>query len=155
VRRRSAILLALLPVLLAAACGCRRTDRPKLVPAEGERPGRTRVTVGSVPLWIEIADDEAMRARGLMFRRELPEDEGMLFVFEYPHRLSFWMKDTHLPLDIAFLSDDLRILNIEAMRPLDEGPRYVSRGPARYAVETNQGWFNKNGVKPGDTLSFR
>jgi len=89
-----------------------------------------------------------------MFRRSLPEDEGMLFVFEEPQMLEFWMKNTYVPLDIAFIASDGRILNIEAMKPLDDGPRYRSKGSARYAVEANRGWFDRHGVKPGDQVHF-
>jgi hypothetical protein len=119
------------------------------------RAGLTRITVGTAPLWVEIVDDEQARAQGLMFRRTMPEDEGMLFVFEYPQPLSFWMRNTALPLDIAFVSPDYRVLNILPMKPLDERPRYSSAGPALYAIETNRGWFARHGVKAGDKLSFR
>lgn len=156
-QRRRRLFAFVLAVGLLAGAGCRepRPARPPATGAAESRPGRTPVMIGRARLWVEIVDDEAARAQGLMHRRELPDDEGMLFVFERPQPLSFWMRNTYLPLDIAFLSDDCRVLNIESMRPLDEGPRYVSRGLARYAVETNQGWFRRNGVEPGDTLSFR
>jgi len=89
-----------------------------------------------------------------MHRRQMPQDEGMLFVFEYPQPLSFWMKNTYLPLDIAFVSKDGTILNILRMEPLNEVPRYLSRGPALYAIEANAGWFQNNGIKPGDRVRF-
>ncbi|MRR09627.1 DUF192 domain-containing protein [bacterium] len=157
IRQHSRSFILLLAVGLLACSGCRehKTAQPSPAASVESRPGRTAVTIGPARLWVEVVDDEPSRAQGLMFRRELPDDEGMLFVFERPQPLSFWMRNTYLPLDIAFLTDELRVLNIEAMRPLDEGPRYRSRGLARYAVETNQGWFKRNGVKPGDTLSFR
>lgn len=150
-------MISLLAIGLLAGAGCaQRTPAPPRQQAVPEtRPGRTAVAIGPARLWVEIVDDEAARAQGLMFRRELPDDEGMLFVFERPQPLSFWMRNTYLPLDIAFVGADFVILNIEAMTPLDEKPRYRSRGPGMYAIETNRGWFNKNGVKPGDTLSFR
>jgi len=84
----------------------------------------------------------------------MPDDEGMLFVFEYPQPLSFWMKNTYLPLDIAFVSTDYRVLNILPMKPMDETPRYTSAGPALYAIETNQRWFAKHGIKAGDRIRF-
>ena len=89
-----------------------------------------------------------------MYRTSLPEDEGMLFVFEAARPQSFWMKNTSIPLDIAFFGPDDRILNILSMRPLDEEPRYDSEGPALYALEVNQGWFSRHGVRPGDQLRF-
>lgn len=118
------------------------------------RPGKIQLKIGAASLWVEIADRQETRQAGLMYRRQLQEDEGMLFVFEEPETLSFWMKNTYIPLDIAFISTDGRILNIEAMAPLDEKPRYRSKGPARYALEVNQAWFARHGVKPGDSLRF-
>ena len=118
------------------------------------RPGRVQLAMGGARLWVEVAGDEAVRSQGLMFRRQMPQDEGMLFVFEYPQPLSFWMKNTYLPLDIAFVARDGSILNILRMKPLDEGPRYLSQGPALYAIEANAGWFQKNGIKPGDRVRF-
>jgi uncharacterized protein len=150
-------LALLLAIGLIAGAGCKRTvpQRPPRSDSLSVRPGLTRITIGPAPLWVEIADDDETRAQGLMYRRAMPGDEGMLFVFEYPQPLSFWMRNTYLPLDIAFVSPDFRILNILPMEPLDDRPRYASAGPALYAVETNQGWFARHGVKPGDRLSFR
>lgn len=113
-----------------------------------------RLTVDTASLWVEVADRPETRQVGLMFRRSLPEDEGMLFVFEEPQVLEFWMRNTYLPLDVAFVSQSGVILNIEAMKPLDEGPRYRSCGPARYAIEANQGWFARRGIGPGAKVSF-
>ncbi|MDI6740182.1 MAG: DUF192 domain-containing protein [Candidatus Edwardsbacteria bacterium] len=146
-------------LILFAACGpgCKRTEpalKPQAAAVADARPGRTRIMIGQAPLWVEIADDNETRTQGLMFRKTMPEDEGMLFVFEYPQPLSFWMKNTYLPLDIAFVSSDYRILNILSMKPLDEVLRYTSAGAALYAIETNQGWFEKHGVKAGDRIRF-
>jgi uncharacterized protein len=154
-KRRAILLLAALSVLVPLTAGCKRSGPPPNAAPMEARPGRTKITVGDARLWVEIADDEETRTRGLMFRRELPEDEGMLFVFEYPQPLSFWMKNTHLPLDIAFISPDYKIINIETMKPLDEKPRYLSQGMALYALEVNQGWFARHGVKRGTGLTFR
>ena len=112
------------------------------------------MTVDTACLWAEVADRPEARQLGLMFRKELPQNQGMLFVFEEPQVLDFWMKNTYLPLDVAFISNDGTILNIESMKPLDEKPRYRSCGPARYALEVNQGWFAKRGIKPGDRIRF-
>ncbi len=143
----------LLLALLLAVPACHRT-----APRTGEggelRSGRIRLEAGAANLWVEVADRPDTRQTGLMFRRSLPEDEGMLFVFEEPQMLEFWMKNTYVPLDIAFIASDGRILNIEAMKPLDDGPRYRSKGSARYAVEANRGWFDRHGVKPGDQVHF-
>jgi hypothetical protein len=138
--------------------GCKQKDPARsAVPATSgaeARPGLTRLTAGRAVLWVEVAQSEEDRARGLMFRKELPRDQGMLFVFETPQHLSFWMRNTQVPLDIAFVAADGRILNILQMKPLDEGPRYESNGPAQYAIEANRGWFKNNGVKAGDKIAF-
>jgi uncharacterized protein len=151
-KHQTLIVLAL--ALLAACGGCRKEPAPGKAPAGEARPGRVRLAVGRALLWVEVAEDEATRERGLMYRRQMPRDEGMLFVFESPQPLSFWMRNTLIPLDIAFVAGDGRILNILEMKPLDEGPRYNSIGPALYAIETNAGWFRENGIKPGDRVAF-
>lgn len=153
--KSSYILLALTGLLLISAFGGCRKEPPKTPPPPKEsRPGKVKLAVGSAVLWVEVAEDEASRTKGLMYRRQMPEDEGMLFVFEYPQPLSFWMKNTYLPLDIAFVARDGRILNILRMKPLNEGPTYLSRGPALYAIEANAGWFESQGIKAGDKVNF-
>jgi uncharacterized membrane protein (UPF0127 family) len=156
VKRRIYLILAL---AIATLCpGCKQKDTDSLrVPARSvteAHSGLTKLTAGNAMLWVEVVQSEEARARGLMYRKELPTDQGMLFVFDYPQHLSFWMKNTYIPLDIAFVAADGRILNILQMKPLDEGPRYESNGPAVYAIETNTGWFQKNGVKAGDKVKF-
>jgi uncharacterized membrane protein (UPF0127 family) len=104
-----------------------------------------------VEVWVEIADNDAERARGLMGRTALAEDRGMLFVFDEEQTLSFWMKNTLIPLSIAFMDSEGRIVDIQDMKPLDDDPpHYVSAKPARYALEVNQGFFEERGVKVGD-----
>jgi len=104
-------------------------------------------------LKVEVADDPYERARGLMYRHHLPEDRGMLFIFPYPQRLSFWMKNTYVPLSIAYVGSDWVIKEIYDMEPLDEKP-VVSRHAVQYALEVNRGWFRRHGVKVGDTVRF-
>jgi uncharacterized membrane protein (UPF0127 family) len=100
---------------------------------------------------VEIADDDFERARGLMYRTALAEDRGMLFVFDEEQQLSFWMRNTLIPLSIAFMDSKGRIVDIQDMKPLDDDPpHYVSAEPARYALEVNQGFFEERGVKVGD-----
>ena len=102
-------------------------------------------------LQVEIADSPTKREYGLMDRRSLRENGGMLFKFPYSHYLSFWMKDTYIPLDIAFLDDDGKILQIEKMNPLST--RAVNcNHVCRYALEVNSGWFNKNDIKVGSLV---
>jgi uncharacterized membrane protein (UPF0127 family) len=99
----------------------------------------------------EIARTEDERAQGLMGRKTLPDGEGMLFVFERDQILSFWMKNTLVPLSIAFISSEGRILEIRDMRPQDLTPIQSSRS-ARYALEVPQGWFVRAGIAAGDYL---
>lgn len=104
--------------------------------------------VGNEALTVEIAATPEAMNRGLMFRDHMPENHGMLFVWPREQRVAMWMKNTRIPLSVAFISDDFRILNIADMEP-HSLRAHSSRGPARYALEVNQGWFARNGVKEG------
>ena len=99
-----------------------------------------------------VAQTPEQRQTGLMFRREMAQHEGMLFVFEQASAQCFWMKDTLLPLSIAFLADDGSVVNIADMKPqaLDS---HCSAQPVRYVLEMNQGWFAKRGIKPGSKIA--
>ena len=153
-KTKNRYLIILAAFSLAVLSGCRQEPLPKSPVTKESRPGRVQLAMGGARLWVEVAEDEAARSQGLMFRRQMPQDEGMLFVFEYPQLLSFWMKNTYLPLDIAFVASDGSILNILQMKPLDEGPRYLSQGQALYAIEANAGWFQRQGIKAGDKVHF-
>lgn len=111
-------------------------------------PGTTRET----RLTVEIARSPQERQRGLMFRETLAADAGMLFDFGGESTSGFWMKDTLVPLSIAFVSPEGVIVDIQDMRPLDETVHYSPR-PYRWAVEANQGWFSEHGVVIGDRVS--
>ena len=107
------------------------------------------------PVEVEIADTDAERQTGLMGRNILPENAGMLFVFEGEQTLSFWMRDTLIPLSIAYIDAEGRIVDIQDMQPLDDvPPHYVSAEPAQYALEVNQGFFEERGVMVGDTVEL-
>lgn len=99
-------------------------------------------------LTAEVAATEAQRATGLMQRRMLPENRGMLFVFPYTSPQSFWMMNTYIPLSIAFIDEAGVIVSIADMKPLTTDT-HNSAKPAKYALEMNQGWFAKRGIKPG------
>ena len=122
----------------------------------GEAPSATdtvRIDAGgeNVRVRVEIANDEEEMARGLMGRTALAEDAGMLFVYPEERELSFWMKDTLIPLSIAFMDSEGRIVDLQDMKALDEDPpHYVSAEPARYALEVNEGFFDEEGVEVGD-----
>ena len=115
--------------------------------------------LGSVSLVIEIAKTEEQRAHGLMYRKFLPENYGMLFIFDREQPLSFWMKNTYLPLSIGFFDKNKVLIEMQDMTPVKEGSdqkpsSYYSRKPAQYALEVNQGWFKKNKIKIGEKLHF-
>ena len=100
---------------------------------------------------VEIADDAFEQSRGLMYRTTLAEDRGMLFVYPDEEERSFWMRNTLIPLSIAFMDSQGRIVDIQEMKPLDDDPpHYVSSEPAQYALEVNQGFFEERGVEVGD-----
>jgi len=105
-----------------------------------------------VEVRVEVADTEPEHQLGLMGRTALPEDRGMLFVFDEEQELSFWMKDTLIPLSVAFMDSGGRIVDIQDMKPLDDDPpHYVSAEPAQYALEVNQGFFEEHEIKVGDS----
>lgn len=109
----------------------------------------TRVlTIGEHKLTAEVVVTPEQRAVGLMNRFSLKTDHGMLFVFERPEPQGFWMKNTFIPLSIAFIGADGRIVNIEDMRPQTEETHW-SKGPALYALEMRKGWFAEKGIGPG------
>lgn len=104
-------------------------------------------------IWVEVAKTPAERATGLMGRRHLEKEEGMLFIFEEEGYHSFWMKDTLIPLSIAFIDREGRIVKITDMKPMTL-TSHPPPQPILYALEMNQGWFSKNGIKPGDVVRF-
>lgn len=112
------------------------------------------VTLGGKPFTLEVANTDATRQAGLMYRQSMASDHGMLFVFDRPEPLSFWMKNTLIPLDIVFLDEHARVLNIEQMKPLDEWTQTRSFGAAQYAIELNQGIAKEANIQPGDIISL-
>jgi hypothetical protein len=110
-------------------------------------PTRT-LAIGKEKVIVEVVDTPAQRATGLMNRFSLQPDHGMLFVFDKPQPLAFWMKNTYIPLSIAFLDAGGTIINIEDMRPQDESTHW-SRANALYAIEVKQGWFATRGITAG------
>jgi hypothetical protein len=107
---------------------------------------------GPVTFFAEIADDDPERTRGLMFRREMAREHGMLFEFDSPEPLSFWMRNTHLSLDLIFIGPDGRVLNIaERATPYSDAP-IPSTGPASGVLEINAGLSRELGVAPGDRV---
>ena len=99
-----------------------------------------------------VAQTPDERSTGLMFRKEMGPNEGMLFIFEQAATQCFWMKNTLLPLSAAFVRDDGSIVNIEDMKPQTTNG-HCSKEPVRFVLEMHQGWFAKKGLKPGSTLT--
>ena len=112
-----------------------------------ELPTRT-LTIGKDKLIVEVVVTPEQRATGLMNRFSLAPDHGMLFVFDRPQPLGFWMKNTYIPLSIAFVDANGVILNIEDMKPHDESTHW-SKGNALYAIEMKQGWFRGRNIDAG------
>jgi uncharacterized protein len=112
---------------------------------------RTTLTVGIHQIQAQVALTPEQHATGLMFRSDMPQQEGMLFVFQVPSQQCFWMKNTLLPLTAAFVADDGTIVNLEDMRP-QTTDSHCSSKPVRYVLEVNQGWFAKKGIKAGAQL---
>jgi uncharacterized membrane protein (UPF0127 family) len=99
----------------------------------------------------EVAADFATRGRGLMHRKSLAPNAGMLFIFDAPATHCMWMKNTYIPLSVAFLDDKGEIINIADMQPHSEQSHCAAR-PARYALEMDRGWFAGRGIKPGSRV---
>ena len=134
---------ALLAVLAAAGCAC-RLDLPQ-----------TTISSADTFLDVEIAADPHARACGLAYRDHLPEAQGMLFVLPEPTEVAFWMGETRMPLSIAFLSEQGEVLEIRQARPSQRRERYRSPGPARYVVEANIGWFERNRITAGTVFDIQ
>lgn len=120
---------------------------------EGTVVREAEIRVGGTAVTVEIADDPETRSRGLMNRDSLPEDHGMLFVYPEEQILSFWMRNTRIPLDIAFIDRNGFILEIRQMEPHDDAS-HASKQPAMYALELRLGWFEDHGVEPGERVEF-
>ena len=137
-----------IPIALVAACvlglsavGC------------GSDDGRVRLTVGGEAFDVELATTAEQRRQGLMFREQLGEREGMLFVFDEEQTVSFWMRDTPLPLSIAFIDARGVIVHVADMVPYSEAP-VPSRYPVRYALEVNKGALERAGIEVGDLVEL-
>jgi len=113
------------------------------------------ISINGHPLAVELATTPKARVCGLSKRVNLPENHGMLFIYPTAGPRRFWMKDTQIPLSIAFLDDTGRILSIQRMTPMQTNERYYSPQPVRYALEVNQGWFADHGIGVGDIVEMK
>jgi uncharacterized protein len=117
------------------------------------------IKINSVPLTVELADTPEKSSRGLMFRTELKEGTGMLFIFKDVDIRNFWMKNTFIPLSIGFFDGDRKLIDIQDMKPvkseMEMNPStYSSRAPAKFALEVPKGWFTRKKIKIGAILNF-
>jgi len=155
--------MALAILLLPAACTADTTSQP--APSTSTAPAAhpndppamkfetTTFIIKGKEFTIELALSPEQSERGLMYRDSMPQDHGMLFVFDAPQRLKFWMKNTRIGLDIIFLDKDLRVVQVEHAKPLDEnnvGPD----SPTQYVIELNAGAADKLGLKTGDKIEI-
>src|SRR5215210_2053596 len=168
-RTRVAILTLLFAsLLLVASCGGEEGGTSKenepattaptepTAPSAPDRSATVAITSSDgtrTEVEVEIADDDAERQRGLMERTALAENAGMLFVFDREQALSFWMRNTLIPLSIAYIDSEGRIVDIQDMQPLDE-TSHPSAEPAQYALEVNQGFFAERGIEVGDEVEL-
>jgi uncharacterized protein len=121
------------------------------LPAFAQAPQVAQLSAGMHLIRAEVAADMATRSRGLMFRKSLAPNAGMVFVFDEASLHCMWMKNTLIPLSVAFLDESGTIINIENMAPQTEDTHCAAR-PARYALEMDRGWFAARGIKPGTKL---
>jgi uncharacterized protein len=140
---REPLLKLALPILTAIVVGA----------ASAQTPSRTTVqlTAGIHLITAEVAANDPARTRGLMFREALPPNHGMLFIFDSKSLHCMWMRNTLIPLSVAFVEDDGSIVNIEDMQPHDER-RHCAKRPVRFALEMAQGWFAQKGIGAGARL---
>lgn len=124
-----------------------------ICPGEAKRNKVLPISVAGIELEVEVAITPEEQILGLMYRDTLGDNEGMLFVFPKEKQLSFWMKDTRIPLSIAFIKADGRIIQIESMRPYSLDT-HVSREKVSYALEMKSGWFKARNIKEGDTVKI-
>jgi len=136
----------LLGLALIAAAGSALAQEPQT-----DLP-RVRLSAGMYQIDAQVAQSSDQRAAGLMYRKQMPQHEGMLFAFEQPGVQCFWMKNTLLPLTAAFIADDGEIVNLADMKP-QTTDSHCSARPVRYVLEMNQGWFSKRGIKAGAKLA--
>lgn len=126
--------------------------------AEEVRFEKEKIRLNGKTLTVEIAKTQAQHERGLMFRKSLPENEGMLFIFDDEDFRYFWMKNTYIDLSIGYFDKDKTLVDIQEMRATSvmeaRPPSYPSAKPAKYALEMTKAWFAKNKVKPGQKFEF-
>jgi len=135
--------IAVIALAWLLATGAARAQQPPLP--------KVQLGAGMHAIRAEVADSMDTRMQGLMLRKAMAANDGMLFVFEDTSRQCMWMKNTLIPLSVAFLDEAGTIVTVLEMQPHDETSRCATQ-PARYALEMNKGWFTQRGIKPGAKL---
>ncbi|MDP6679079.1 MAG: DUF192 domain-containing protein [Verrucomicrobiota bacterium] len=151
---------------LLLAAGCEKesptmppntaTPKPTAQPATSKAQPRLetiKLYLGAAELTAEVANENRERQAGMMHRASMSENEGMLFVFPFPHRAGFWMKNTTVPLSIAYIDPASRVIEIHDLQPGNTHPVESRSARVQYALEVNQGWFERNGIKPGSLIA--
>jgi uncharacterized protein len=153
------ILTLLVALAVCGGCtgGCKQAASPATEPATGPRlPTMAQLKLQSMKLWlgaeemmVELALTAEQQQTGMMFRTNLAENAGMLFVFPAPHQASFWMKNCPLPLSAAYIDPDGVILEIHPLQPHNTNSVVAASERVQFVLETNQGWFERHHVTPG------
>jgi uncharacterized protein len=158
-RKITIVSLYTLVVALVAACGggASSTPTPSPLPTGQDGAPLTRLTFvnkdgSEVDLLVETVDTPEERSVGLMHRESMPENQGMLFIFEQEGKYTFYMRNTLVPLSIAFIEGEGAIVEIEDMQPLDDKTLHSPDEEYLYAIEANQGWFSRNGIAAGSEV---
>lgn len=158
------LLLFFVALCAAAQFGCKPSstdaNNSAAAPSGHQFPTEAQAKLPTVKLWLgpkELIAEMALTPRqnetGLMFRTNLAENEGMIFPFGRPVRASFWMKNTILPLSVAYIAPNGAILEIHDMQPQDTNAIVAATGDVQYALETRQGWFKRNGIGIGTVVA--
>jgi uncharacterized protein len=140
-----------------AGCGCQEPAAPVAASVEQHKsPSQAQPKLATVKLWVgaeELIAEQAVSPKeietGMMFRKTMAENEAMIFVFARPHRASFWMRNTVLPLSCAYIDGEGVIRDIRDMTPFDESPIEASTDQVQYVLEVNQGWFKRHNITTG------
>lgn len=148
-RRYFLRLLAAAAFGLLAGCG----NEAKLVPEPKTVHDRFAIKVGGQVVQMRLAILPQEQQQGLMFLKSMPADEGMIFLYDRPQQMSFWMRNTDLPLDMGFFDADGKLKEVYPMYPHDERP-VQSLGVRQFALEMNQGWYRQHGLKLGDSIDL-
>jgi uncharacterized protein len=150
------VFMATFLVLCAAFTGCKHEDKNQAKPKEAKLPGEAQPRLQTMKLWLgteeinaELALNDQQRQLGMMFRSSMEENEGMLFVFPFPHQTGFWMKNTSVPLSAAYIDPAGVILEIHNLEPHNTNNVPSISENIQYVLEVPQGWFQRHNVNTG------